>query len=523
MVRDMQSANRASRPLSKWLRQSLFAVIAVSGCDPMAAAAPLGLDLTIFLEADGRWSANKNPGYKIQWREACANLKTLFENPGGKFGHGPFTAVRCLNESSKLGDLKKMRPAPSWAMRVIDSDKQSGVEIYFLGAKNPRMEATQLGNASDKFLEGLTHKKVVTSLALLLQDRLPMFTLVNITDDDARQIELESPLLPDPVPDEFAVYSLQFDDANDIWAPRSVGYIKSGSSGLGSQIKWKLKLHRGSFEKGQMLFAHNARGRGKGSDAAEGRLSSLFKRFGVTALAEGLMTALSENITGIRYGYQLFPSLDVVGKSNMLSLFTEVRAGPLGGLRFYYDTAPKVNQLLPTGDQTYFGWSAINMGWAFGMALPEWLAPVANRFDLQPKVGLIKLDTRLGGVDDRGMAQTAEFKMNSPVYGVEAGLERDLFSLALLRGWAGMLYSSSSIGSSKINFLSFRSGIDSYWDLTTIGPFKLKALVFGSMENLSINKQFNAPVDDSVVDRGAAITKVSYQMKFLGLGVTIAW
>ena len=523
MARQGLSAQKSPRHRSMWLKRSFFVLLVAWGCNAMAAATSPGLDLTIFLDTDERWGSSKILGYRAHWLEACSNLKALFENPTGSFGHGPFTAVTCRGAPTKLNDLGKAGAKPSWAMRVIDNDKQSGVEIYYLGAKTPRPEAVQLGNGSNKFVEGLTHKKVATALALFLEDRLPMFTLVTIADDDIRQIEVESPLLADPVPDEFMVYALKFDAAEDLWVPSFVGFIKTGSSGLGRQIKWKIKLHRGSFEKGQMLFAHDARGRGKGVDAGVGRLSSLLSRFGVTALAEGLKLALSENLTGIRYGYHLFPSPDVVGKTNMFSLFTEVRAGPLMGLRFYYDSAPMATELLAGGDKTWFGWSAINMGWAFSMKLPTMLAPVANRFDLQPKVGYITLDARLGGVDDWGMAQTADFKMNSLVYGFEAGLERDILKVALLRGWAGMLYSSTAMGITKINFFSLRSGIDTYWDLTTIGPFTLKGLLFGSMENLSISKHFTAPVDNSVVDRGAAITNVSFQLIFCGGGVTIAW
>ena len=520
MVRNVQSTQTSS---SKWLKLSLFVALTSWECTAMAVPSSPGLDLTIFLEAGGHWGTDKIPHYQAKWGEACENFKAVLENPNGRFGHGPFTKVKCLAAPSTLGNLDKGGPKPSWAMRVVDSDKQSGAEIYYLGAGTPRIEASQLGSASDKFLDGLTHKKVVAPLALLLMDRLPMFTLVSIADDDARQIDVESPLLPDPMPDEFVVYSLQFDVDSDIWVPTAVGFIKSGGSGLGREIKWKLRLHRGSFKEGVMLCAHDARGRGKGVDATEGRLSSLLQRYGVTAIAEGLMVALSDNLTGIRYGQQLLAASDVVGKSHMVSLFTEVRAGPLKGLRFYDDTAPKVTQTLASGEQTYFGWSAVNMGWALGMTLPQWLAPVANRFDLQPKVGMINLDTRLGGVDDWGMTQTEEFKLHAMVYGCEAGLERDFFKLALLRGWAGILYSSSSLGITKINFLSVRSGLDSYWDLTTIGPFKLKGLLFGSVETLSISKRFTAPADNSVVDRSAAITDVSYQLKFAGLGVTIAW
>ena len=501
----------------------MFVITATLGFYGGSDAKELGLDLTIFLDTDQKWQDKKNGGFRDQWRDACNNLKSLFENPQGKFGHGPFLKASCAPKPKKLQEIAKSSSHPSWLMRVIDNEQQSGIEIYFLSGKNPRIEAAQLGTSSEKFLEGLTHKKVAIQLSLILQDRLPIFTVVNIEDDDARQIDIESPVLPDPSPDEFVVYSLVFDESNEIWQPTFVGVIKSETSGMGRQIKWKIKLHRGSFKKGTVLFAHNAMGRGKAGDGTEGRLSTLLRRFGVTTLAEGLMMALSENLTGFRYGYQILGAPDIVGKSNMLSLFTEVRAGALKGLRFYYDSAPKVSEPTPTGEKTWFGWSATNVGWAFSMSTPSWASTLVNRVDVQPKIGLMSLDMQLYGIDDWGMEQTAEFKMKSTVYGGELGMERDVWNMAMLRGWTGFFYSSSTIGISKINFLSLRAGIDTYWDLTSFGPFKIKGLAFGSMENLSIGKQFDAPADNRVVDRGDTLTKVTYQLKFLGLGVTVAW
>ena len=493
-------------------------------CDLMGSSSSLGTDLTIFLQANGRHGTTKNPAYEEKWREACSNLKTYFENPQGRFGHGPFAVVRCREAVTTLDDIRSDKPQPSWAMQVIDSDKHSGIEIYYLGTESPRVEAAQLGNASEKFLDGLTHKKVVAPLSLLLQDRLPMFSLVRMTSDDARQIEVESPLLPDPVPQEFMLYTLAFDAANDRWAVIPVGMIKSESHGLTREIKWKLRVHQGSFEKGQMLFAHNALGRGKGGDATEGRLSSLLGRFGVKMLAAELMTALSENLSGMRYGYHLLSSSDVVGRSNMLSLFTEVRAGPLKGLRFYYDEAPKVTDTASDGEQVYFGWSAVNIGWAFGMSLPEWLAPIANRFDLQPKIGIVTLDTKLAGFDEYGEVHTDKFEIkNAAIYGFEAGLERDFSQTAMLRGWTGILYSWSELGIAQTKFISLRSGLDVYRDLGTIGPLRLKGLLFGSMEKLWISKHFTTPKNNANIDRSTLITDLSYQLIFCGAGVTIAW
>ena len=523
MARGPQIANKAFCLLSRWLIGCLLAMAVVMPRSAYAASASPGLDLTIFLEAGGRWDQAQNQRYRVQWREACDGLKAIFGNPEGRFGHGPFTAVKCLDNPTTLDKLADKRTKPSWAMQVLDNDKQSGIAIYFMGASRPRPEAIQQGSPSDKYMEGLTHKKVANALALTLEDALPMFTLLRVADD-AHQIDVESPLLPDPVPEEFAVYTLEFDAAADLWVPAPVGYIKSENAGLSRDIKWKLKLHEGSFHKGQMLFAHNEQGRGMMQEATGSRLGSLLGRFGVTSLIEGVMTALSQNLSGIRYGYPLLPPLDVVGESKMLSLFTEVRAGPLSGLRLYYDTAPKVTDNSPSGEKVYFGWSALEMGWSFNLNLPAWLAPVANRLDVQPRAGLISLDSKMAGSDQFGLQWVADFKLDrATVYGLEVGIERDFLKKSLLRGWSGALYSWSALGLTQTNFLSVRAGLDLYWDLFNMGPLKFKGLFFGSMENLSIHKRFTVPADNAKIDRGGVITDVSYQLIFCGVGATIAW
>ena len=523
MTRDSQIANKAFCLLSRWLISSLFAIAAALPCAAHAASAPPGLDLTIFLEAGGRWNQKQDPHYRTKWLEACGSLMTLFGNPEGRFGHGPFTSVECLEKPTTLKELAGKRTKPSWTMQVLDNDKQSGIAIYFMGSSRPRPEAIQQGSPSDKFMEGLTHKKVANALALTLEDALPMFTLLRVADD-ARQIDVESPLLPDPVPEEFVVYTLEFDAAADLWVPAPVGYIKSEDAGLSRDIKWKLRLHEGAFHKGQMLFAHNEQGRGMMQESTGSRLSSLLGRFGVTSLIEGMKTALSQNISGIRYGYPLLPPLDVVGGSKMLSLFTEVRAGPLSGLRLYYDTAPKVTDITATGEKVYFGWSALEVGWAFNLNLPAWLAPVANRLDVQPRAGLITLDSKMVGSDQFGLQWVADFKLDgATVYGLEVGIERDFFKKSLLRGWTGALYSWSALGITETNFLSVRAGLDLYWNLFDMGPLKFKGLFFGSMENLSIHKRFTVPADNAKIDRGGVITDVSYQLIFCGVGATVAW
>ena len=86
-----------------------------------------------------------------------------------------------------------------------------------------------------------------------------------------------------------------------------------------------------------------------------------------------------------------------------------------------------------------------------------------------------------------------------------------------------MFYSGADLGITKTQFTSLRSGIDAYWDVTTIGPLKFKALVFASVEDLTIDKQIKKPADNSEIDPSAVINYVSYRLFFSGIGATMTW
>ena len=504
------------------MRRALVALFSVLlPTSAFSNAIPVKLDLAIFLSTDKTMNG-ENSAYFQQWRQGCKLIKSYFENRELRFGAGPFQAVRCLTQPTTLDKLYNAHQT-SWALRVTDNTQLSGFEIFYLGGRRPLREAAQLSTPSPHFFDGLQDKKLVKSVSVLLQDQLPIYSLVRLLPLQ-KEIAVDSPLLPDPVPDAFVLYTLSFDPGAELWIVRPVGFIKPSGLSLTQTVKWEVTLHDGTTAGDTILFAHNAAGPGQIKDTMSDRLQSLLGKFGISAIYDQFLATLSSNLSGIRYGMPVYPALDLVGKSTMLSLFTEVRGGALRGLRLYYDKTPRVSEKTANGEPSYFGWSSLNLGWSFDLPLPAFSKDLVGRFDFQPKIGILSLDTRLAGTDEYGVVHTAAFKLNDAVnLGFECGLEREMFELAMLRGWTGLLYSSGTLGGNKTRFTSLSYGIDAYWDLRSWGPFRLKALTFISKESLSIGKTVRESPDKDLTDYRGEISNVSYELMFFGLGATVAW
>ena len=504
-----------------WCRLVPWLMLAI--CRPSAAAEPIpvGLDLSIFVEVP---SANSSYDRDVQknWPKACALLKGYFGNRKERFGHGPFQTAQCIERPTTLEGAMAQGKS-SWIMKVYSNEKASGFTIFYLGSGEPHSEAAIVAAPNAEFIAALTERQAVRSFTLLLQDQLPMFTLVHITPN-AGKIEVDAAVLPDPMPTEYVLFTLAFDPAKKHWIARPIGFTKPTGNAEGNVNSWEVDVHEGILRKDSIVFAHNAAGRGKSSDAMENTLSALLGRFGIQSVMAGVMASFGSNLSGIRYGFPPLPATDVVSRSTMLSLFTEVRSGPVKGLRLYYDKAPQSKDVAANGDPIYFGWSSINLGWSFDLPLPKIASGIIDRFDFQPKMGVVNLDARLAGIDATGTTRTAPFTLKNAInFGAETGIEREFFDLALLRLWAGGLYSWAAIGITETKFVAMQSGLDVYWDIGKLGGIKIKGLTFLSTQYLMIGKKFSRPADNATRDVEGVITDLNFQLVFLGLGATLGW
>jgi hypothetical protein len=173
-----------------------------------------------------------------------------------------------------------------------------------------------------------------------------------------------------------------------------------------------------------MVFAHHTKGRGRNSQAALTRLAATEKNGGVMSIINRFLGSFDANMSGIRFGQQILRPKNAYGNSPMLSVFSEIRSGPLSGLRFYYDKAPESNFVTEDGNQGYWGWSSLSLGWSFATPLPKFVKPILSQFDIYPKIGYLNLASRMTARDLDGNFYPIDLKIDKKLLlGLELGAE----------------------------------------------------------------------------------------------------
>ena len=485
--------------------------------DLYAQIQPVGTDLTIAIERR-TLSADKTKTYRAEWTALCRTISKYFENRTGTIGRGPFTDVTCLDKATSLDAILNKKKVPSWVLLVSDTDTQSGFEIFYISKGKPISQASQLMAATDTFLADIKDPKYLKNICFYLLDQLPVFSLVTIKSDTA-SVVLDPQLDPELLPREYVLYTLRFDAKKKVWLPRPVGFARPPDNKSGAE--WPVTLQRGAFIGADPVFAHNAKGRGMLKKTLLDNLGSFFSKFGLKSLLSGFLASLDSNLSGIRYGYPMLKSKDIISKSSMLSMFTEIRGGPLSGIRLYYDKTPLIKRTVGNGLPERFGWSCLTAGWSFNIPVPKTFSSTIHKFDFAPKIGIYDLDSLLVVTDTKGEQHTADFALkNAMDIGFETGVEHATKSMGLWRAWLAMNRSWNTKSTSGTRITSTKAGLDAYWSLFKLGKTRFKLLTFGSFEELNLTKDPSPP--------GATITKVvitdlSYNLIFLGAGATLAW
>ena len=480
---------------------------------------PVGTDLTIAIEARPM-AAKKSQNYEKTWVTTCNTISKYFENRTGTIGRGSFSRISCLPKPTSLDKILKQPNKPSWVLMLSDTDARSGFEFFFIVGSKGLSQASQLMGPTNSFLADIKEPKYLKNICFYLLDQLPVFSLVTVKSETS-SVTLDPQLDPEILPKEYILYTLRFDSKNQVWLPRAVGFAKPPEKKSAINNEWQVTLHKGVLSSNEPLFAHNSAGRGMLRKTFLDNLGSFFSKFGLQSLITGILSSLDSNLSGIRYGYPMLKSQDIISKSSMLSMFTEIRGGPLSGIRIYYDKTPLIKRTSSEQLVEHFGWSCLNLGWSFNIPVPLFASSVVHKFDFAPKIGVYNLDSLLAVTDESNVQQTANFTLkNAMNAGFETGVEHATKNLGLLRGWLAFNRSWGTQGATATRITSTKAGIDVYWNLLDIGKMKFKLLTFGSAESLRLSKDPPPADDESSV---VAITDLSYNLVFLGAGATIAW
>jgi hypothetical protein len=246
-------------------------------------------------------------------------------------------------------------------------------------------------------------------------------------------------------PEELALYTLSWDASRKIWLPRIAGLARLEESSARKAIYHLDEKATKALDQGA-LWAHDPEGLGMRREelanaAQEGQLD--YRAHVEESLAAKLRRTLIETISsgyaGIRYGAEFVPGDRLIEKTRFFGLLTEIRGGPLEGLRYYYDKLPEVKStevgVTDAPVETSITFARHQLGYSFNFPLGR----IVDRLTLAPKIGVWNFHTVVEVQRDVAgrVVATREFDVDNALgLGAELGLEW-LSERYTIKLWAG--------------------------------------------------------------------------------------
>jgi len=572
---------RKNRPLQP------FAALAIT-CGAVAAESDVFARGGWFSPPDLRvelQNAAESPEAGEQWQKACKTIGRTLQVGHGPMGMGVFEKWSCASQS---GNNRQARRSEWLLTVATSNESLNitifGPET---GGGRQTMATVSLPGSNDS-LRFLGDTEFADLVAMVLLDQLPVSQWITapsrtessdakkktdsrslhgpFASSDGRSIRgrflrsgggLEPKFeVPSP-PKALVVYRVRLDRESDLWRSRveATATLKSSNAAP----KHELRKSRGDIDAVRGvhvwtvsdsptvstsrlrhgLWVHNANGRGSRQQelltiltsaqkslaeaSSRGDLDN-FMRGGIDALTSALMDTAASGYLGFRYGKQVLAGDELLDKTSFFGFLTEIRGGPLEGLRFYYDLLPKVS-----ADRDGFGteisWSRFILGKSFGLELDG----IIDRIDVTPKIGMWNLSATLPSVlaeDNKTVTRVQTFGVKRALsLGLEPGIESkgDWY---LMRVWAAydIALSIGALGGGGVQ--SYRYGFDGYFtaspSIDVFGvPVSTAILAFFFFESIDLTDgQGKETTSDSTDER---IVGVGYDGGYAGLGVVLSW
>lgn len=520
--------------------------------------------LTIRLEmpdlAEKKASKEDQKKSKNQWRKVCKLLGSALKVGGGAWGVGGFSSFSCKDSRSAS---KKSKEAWVLGIKKIES------EIEFLltfksGERKDTLEIVRLRYAfDDNYLQFMEDEEFIDLVSVAIMDQLPYLMSIELRKDSDEESmirvryprigasrERKFPLVEPPK--ELVVYSMEMDEKTAQYSTRVLGGAKlekmepasaeairknrGNRSANQGYAFYKLDASAEKAARNGRVWAHNAKGRGRrGQELSKsiananalmiesnknGDLSSLLEG-GYDLLTNALLDTAASGYIGVRYGKQILAGDPLLAKTSFFGLLAEIRGGPLGGLRIYYDVMPEAKAEVD-GLETKIGWNRLIFGTSLGFS-PGFLV---DRIDITPKLGMWTLSATLPTEkNEKGEAvAVSNFKFKKQFsFGVEAGLEWSS-TFYLLRTWYGfdMALSLGKLGGSAVK--SNRFGLDTFLNtgprFSVFGAdLKTTLLMFVMYESIELSSP-SAKKGEAV---SGEISGITYDGGYAGLGLAISW
>lgn len=447
-------------------------------------------------------------------KAACEGLGNGFVVKKGLFRHGIVSSYSCFEGDKSLSE--KAAKEPDWLLRISkDATGKWQFEMFYQDEKEPQAKLTLPDG--ENMLAALNDPTVQKTIAAQMMDSLPMSRLIDRESIKARLSYdgRKEETLPQP-PVEYKIFSLEYVPGARIWVPKVVGQAKKAKKGK-KLVKWDVTLDL-ELEPGKTYWAQGPLGRGQYGKNFEDTLGKALAKHGIKSdflsqTVDALYDTLASGYVGLRYGFPMAKGDNLITKAAMVGILTEVRGGPLEGLRWYWDFAPEIKEKV-NGQETSYTWSRPTLGWSFGLQLP-WFV---KRIDVTPKIGVMDFDASFL-VETPNGKEARRFRLkNASNFGLELGIESSA-PWFLVRFWGASDVSGVVDLGGSGTVTSLRGGIDTVWDFYKISEsFDLSFLVFGFGERLTLatNDKEENPTD-------IKIESVSFNMAFLGAGILLTW
>ncbi len=423
-------------------------------------------------------------------------------------------------------EVKEPETAQDATWRISFSPRPKFIDIEIEYRAKDKWTAVQIFSfhLDGEYLEDLQKVTVLRFLARMIVESLPTGWIYT-HKAGGKNLELimhpDMPLLPE----ELLIYQLNYMPGKKLWLPQVKAKIvrqqnfRNLEQGRAESFEWKRSY--GKLVEGEHYWIQSSKGRNQRQAEYEKKINGETEGFSLLNLLDRMLfESFTSNYAGLRYGRSFVQGDSVITDTSLISLLIELRSGPLSGLRFYYDLTPRVEKER-LGLNEHFEMSRTSLGWAWELTPPESWQGLISRIDLQPKIGILSLQSELAVQDSAGNYQLMSFEAKKVLnLNMELGIEKESLWLRN-RLWTS--YSSAQtnlVKSNGVSVTSARVGIDVYMDLINNPSWDVRALAFGFGESLSMERDPRSLKDS---DSEIAIRKFGFNLLFIGGGVTVSW
>jgi hypothetical protein len=454
---------------------------------------------------------------------------------------GVFGSYSCVKGEDELlahdrGDrmnwrmsLKDVQGTPTI---VIDDGMATGSTIALALAPSPRLA------------QDLAAPEVAQIVAFAVLYRLPMAMLVDrkliLPSEDGtsrlpcfyrpgRAVRPKFAIREPKAPEELALYTLFWDESRRMWVPRIAGMARRVEISTRKAVYHLDEKATKALEQGP-LWAHDPEGLGARRDelahaAQTGQIDyrTHIEETLAAKLRRSLMESISSGYAGIRYGAEILPGDHLIEKTRFFGLLTEIRGGPLEGVRYYYDKLPEVTSKEASATdatvETSITFARHQLGYSFGFPLGR----LVDRVTLAPKIGVWNFRTVVEVERDLAgrLVATREFNVvNALGLGGELGFEW-LSERYTIKLWTGYEHGIALIKDGA-SVVAVRGGFDAFF---TAGPrftiggvdFKMALLAFLLGEKVLLS-------DPQARREGpGAVESFGYAAAYAGAGAALSW